>query len=716
MSTEHSPLTTVRLLIAESSEQSAYRFDALLRDAGISTRMQLVDLADAEGALNGADLMLCNAALPQLERLLPQLRITAPDVPIILVDHRSALMPASDGLRLGAADVVSGADADQLVLVFKRELDHVCRTRRVGELHLALAEAEQRCQLLLQTSDAAIAYVHEGMHIHANDCYLKLFGFSDADEVLGLPLMDLLTADTGETLKQRLKRLRLRDDEQQLEFLGQTRDGSPIQGRMTLMAAQYEGESCIQVTVRTTPAVSAMPAPASDDRDGCAIEKPIEEAIDDPFSNAHRINGDGSGVCAFLAAAARLTGEAQACPALLVAQIDGYSSLQAQHGLRAAEALSAEIHSAMQALLGERTLARLSAHQFAYAAAHDSKAGLKEQAEALRQLVAELPLEANARTVRITISIGAIELLAGLDETDAAADAGDLLELALNTAFAAALRVSEDGGNQIAVISRARASEQPESAAGKLLASINDAIDNNTFVLLFQPIISLRGDASEHYEVFLRMLGRDGEPIAADGFLGAAIEHGVATKVDRWVILNAIKTLIAHRAKGHNTRLTINISANSIADPDFAPWLTTALKAARLPSDAVIFQFQEHDAANMVRQTQALVQGLKSIHVQSSLSQFGVVDQPFELLKSIPVDFVKVSSHLVERMATEASSKAVLIEQIGELQSFGKLTIVPKVETALALSVLWQAGVNFVQGYYLQAPTTEMNYDFSTGD
>jgi len=38
---------------------------------------------------------------------------------------------------------------------------------------------------------------------------------------------------------------------------------------------------------------------------------------------------------------------------------------------------------------------------------------------------------------------------------------------------------------------------------------------------------------------------------------------------------------------------------------------------------------------------------------------------------------------------------------------------VPLVESAALLSTLWQAGVNYIQGYYLQAPSTEMNYDFS---
>ena len=55
-------------------------------------------------------------------------------------------------------------------------------------------------------------------------------------------------------------------------------------------------------------------------------------------------------------------------------------------------------------------------------------------------------------------------------------------------------------------------------------------------------------------------------------------------------------------------------------------------------------------------------------------------------------------------------------ELISQLQERGKLTIVPMVENANILSTLWQAGANYIQGHYLQEPTNQMSYDFTTGD
>ena len=143
-------------------------------------------------------------------------------------------------------------------------------------------------------------------------------------------------------------------------------------------------------------------------------------------------------------------------------------------------------------------------------------------------------------------------------------------------------------------------------------------------MLLFQPIISLRGDSDEHYEVFLRLVDEKGRRLPPDQFLDLAIENGVAAKIDRWVILQSIKVLSVHRSKGHNTRLTINLTRNSLIDDEFIQWLGVAIKAARLPSDAVIFQIAEPDAASHVRQAREFVQGLKAMHCRTSLRHFGV--------------------------------------------------------------------------------------------
>lgn len=64
----------------------------------------------------------------------------------------------------------------------------------------------------------------------------------------------------------------------------------------------------------------------------------------------------------------------------------------------------------------------------------------------------------------------------------------------------------------------------------------------------------------------------------------------------------------------------------------------------------------------------------------------------------------------------KAENQEALKTLLASLHAQAKLTIVPFVESASVLATLWQAGVNYIQGYYLQGPSQSMDYDFSSGD
>jgi multidomain signaling protein FimX len=712
MSAEQPLHAPVRLLVADASENSAQELDSMLRDAGIATRLRLTDLTHATDAIATADVMLCSAGLPKLEASLPQLRLKAPHVPIILVNRGGSSITTAEGMRLGAADVVAAGDSDEVVLVFKRELAHACQGQRLRDVHRSLKEAEQRCQLLLRSSSAAIAYVHEGMHIHANPGYLKLFGFPDVDALLGLPLMDLLSKDSAEALKNELKRLRLGDQERAFDFTGTATSGEPVTGTMTLELAEYEGEPCLQVTVRGVAADDSGPAPAAETGNGAAEPPAAPAAAAAPAAvNGGAVNGtaEHDSVAAFLDCVPTVTDSEGGYRAILVAQIDGYAKLQEVLGLRFAEALGRRVFAALKENLEQRPCARVSAHQFAFAVTASDRPHLLKRVESLRRIA-----EAAASTgtnLTATLSIGGSELD---DASDGRPE--ERFEAALDNAFAATLRAETAGGKRLEIVGKELARQDVDSQSGETLARINDAIDNHGFQLLFQPIISLRGESEEHYEVFLRMLDADGKHIAPIEFLRTAIDHGVAGKIDRWVILQSIKMLSSHRAKGHNTRLTITLTANSISDPEFPQWLSVAIKAARLPSDTVIFQVTEEDAAANLRQTRDFFAGLHAMHCRGSLSRFGMTPNSQELIAHLPVDFVKLDGSHVERLAEDARLRDEITQTIRDLQGIGKLTVIPMVESAGVLSALWQAGANYIQGHYLQEPSSEMNFDFSSED
>lgn len=323
--------------------------------------------------------------------------------------------------------------------------------------------------------------------------------------------------------------------------------------------------------------------------------------------------------------------------------------------------------------------------------------------ETIRKAVDDHLFDIQGRTAQVTVSIGVAAI------TENAPKAADLLSRAHTAHSAVRDEAGKESGNGVVTYNPADYEKLDDANS---MDAISKALEENRFRLLFQPIINLRGEGEEHYEALVRMLDKDEKEVSPYDFLPPAGPSDMAMRIDRWVILQTIKQLSQHRSRGHDTRMFLNVTAETLQDKTFSQWLSVALKAARLPGDSLIFQMREGDATNYLKQARDFAKKLHELHCKVAIAQFGCALNPFNTLKHVEVDYVKVDGSFTEEIQKSDEAKAKVKEMIQSLQSSGKLTIIPLVENASVLATLWQAGVNYIQGYYLQAPVPEMNYDF----
>lgn len=681
---------TIRLLILEDSQNEAERLVSLFRNAGHATRVHRITSSDnlSDALQNSWDLLI---SAPTSDHLDPSEAITAirrqaKDIPVIQLVANNDSDSITEALTLGAQDALPQGEDERLILVASRELANLEERRARRAAEVALREAEKRCQLLLDSSVDAITYVHDGMHIYANRAYLQLFGYEDADELEGMPMIDLIHCDDQARFKDFLKGYASGEGSTELSCGGVKPDGQRFQARMTFSPAAYDGEPCIQVVIRS-------------ESDNAELEEKLREIssqdlVTGLFNRSHFVE-------LMDAAAQRAVNEGQVST-LSYIRIDRYSEIVSEVGLAGIDILLTDLAVMLRGHFGDGAqLARFGDDVFTVLKPSVPPEQSKEQLAALLKKVESHLFDVAGRTVQTTLSIG----VAGLSEqTSKAQEVIDRAHRCADELSGNAIKIYDPADELAAAASR-----------GNLVAMVQQALDNNSFRLLFQPVISLRGDSDEHYEVLLRLLNSRGEEVPPVEFLNAAKEAGLAEKIDRWVILHAIKLLADHRSKGHSTRLFVHLSANSLQDQTLLPWLSVALKAARLPSDSLVFQISEPDAVAYLKQAKALTQGLAELHCKVALGQFGCAINPFNTLKHLSVDFVKVDGSFSQDL-TNAENQEALKTLLASLHAQAKLTIVPYVESASVLATLWQAGVNYIQGYYLQGPSQSMDYDFSAGD
>ena len=680
---------TIRLLILEDSQNEAERLVSLFRNAGHATRVHRLTSADelAEVLQSTWDLLIM---APSSERVDPgevmaAIRRQSKDIPIIQLLADSAPEAVTEAMLLGAQDAMPQGEDERLVLVAKRELANLQERRARRAAEVALREAEKRCQLLLESSVDAITYVHDGMHIYANRAYLELFGYVDFDELEGMPMIDLIASTDQQAFKEFLKSYQ--SGSADLNCQGVRIDGSQFAAQMSFSPATYDGEPCIQVVIRAETSNTELEEKLR--------EISSQDLVTGLFNRAHLVELTD-------AAVERAVNGGQ--PSTLACiRVDRYGALQTELGLAGMDLLLADMAEQLREHFGTQAqLARFADDLFAALLPNCLPEPSQPLFKDLLKRIEGYLFDISGRTAQTTVSVG----VAGISEKTARA------QEVIDRAHRCVDELTE--GNAIKLFNPA---DELAAAAsrGNLLAIVQQALENNGFRLLFQPIISLRGDEHEHYEVLLRLLSPQGEEIPPTQFLAAAAEANLADKIDRWVILNSIKLLADHRARGHDTRLFVHLSSASLQDQTLLPWLSVALKAARLPSDSLVLQLSESEAVAYLKQAKALTQGLAQLHCKVALSQFGCAANPFNTLRHLHVDYVKVDGSFSQELNKPESQEA-LKTLLASLHAEAKLTIVPFVESASVLATLWQAGVNFIQGYYLQGPSQSMDYDFSSGD
>lgn len=688
MAAEHS---AIRLLLLEASQNEAERLVSLFRNAGRAARAQrLADPAGLDELLSQSwDLAILAPPSPELDShaLLQRLRHQVPHLAIIQRVAPGDSEAVLTALRQGARDAIASDNDEHLLLASLRELGNLADRHERRRLEQALAEAEQRCQLLLANAVDAVAYVHDGLHIHVNLAYVELLGYPSADDLEITPLMDLIAAADQPALRDAFRQLRDDPSPLELDCQGVRHDGSTIDLRLRLTPAIYLDEPCVQLHLR-----EARVAPAAEVLEEQLREVRFQDTLTGLLNRSRMLD-----LLEDALERARLGAPAS----FAYLSIDRYPTLLAELGIDAMDELLVALAERLREHFGTLvTLSRFADDAFTALLPQAADASLDTTFERLLGRQERKPLALAGRNLAISYSIGVV----GLDTH--AKSAGDLVD----RAHRSARQVAQRGGN---ACKRYDPQEELAAAAnrGNLVAMVKQALQQNGFRLLFQPVIGLRGSSHEYYEALLRLINPQGEEVSPAEFARTARDSGLSGQIDRWVIHQAVRQLGEHRARGHGTRIFVHLSGATLGDLELLPWLSKTLEAQQLDAEAVIFQMSEEDLLAQPEQALAMAQRLRRQGHPITLSGFASGDQPLAALRFLVPDYVKLSGKLIKDLG-QPDHQERLKAMVADLSAQNVQTIAPFVESASVLAQLWQVGVHFIQGYYLQEPSQAMDYEF----
>ena len=683
----------IRLLLVEDRLEDAEQLISHLRNGGMAVRPQRPESEDElVQLLSGQHFDMVLAAfeakyLP-LATVVARVTATGKDIPVIssvtTLDEKTVLAALSAGTR----DVVIRHRAEHVQAVVRAEFAALGARRSLRHLEASLRETERRCDALIASSRDPIAYVHEGMHIRANDAYLEMFGFEEFDEIEGLTVLDLIAPQHADDFRQLLKKMSKGEaPPRQLELQAQRTDGSVFDAVMEFTPATYEGENCLQIVFRQ----QVVDADMVKELDTLRQRDPLTGLYNRQFFMTE------------LEAAVAAAADGKAGQALLLVEPDHYDNLMAEIGLAAADDLIKAVAERLAGVLDADTVAaRMSDHGFAVLCrAHDHKQS-EAQANRIRETFKGHIVELGERSLSLSVSIGGVQIGERIASvTQVMAKSGQCLA-----------SCESMGGNRIEIFDPAARDRAEEERIQAWVQRIREALVGDQFVLHYQPIISLTGAEEENYDVYLRMKGPGGEVIPPVTYLAIAEEHGLLDDIDRWVISHAI-AVIAGRAKtGKATNLFVKITPASLVEGGLEKHIAEQLKAHGVAGERLVLQIPESKVFTHLKSLQSFQKAVSALGCRVALEQFGTGLNSFQMLTHFDPAILKIDRSFIADLGRNAEAQKQVRAIVEKAHAAGKLALAEFVSDASTMSVLFGMGVDFVEGNFLAAPGPQMNYDF----
>ncbi len=237
---------------------------------------------------------------------------------------------------------------------------------------------------------------------------------------------------------------------------------------------------------------------------------------------------------------------------------------------------------------------------------------------------------------------------------------------------------------------------------------IENALVENRFTLLFQPILDITTDHISHYEVLLRMQDSQGNLLAPGMFIEVAERTGLIRAIDHMVLHQAFIKIAEFNLSSSIHTFSVNLSAHSFNDSELLPLIKKLLKQTQLPPEHIIFEVTETAALADLTGSRTLMHAIKKLGCQFALDDFGVGFSSFNYLKELPFDYIKIDGSFIRQIAQNYDDQILVKALCDVAKGFGKKTIAEFVETEETLNILREYQVDYAQGYHIGTPSASL--------
>lgn len=560
-------------------------------------------------------------------------------------------------------------------------------------------------RLILDSSSLAILQIQGGCVVYANPAAGVLFsGDKDAASLEGQAIDGRLLCKNADIKTVLNNALTNNAAGQQKNCVVVDADGNQRPVQIVIMPLSYKKPGLLQIVVgQLAQTASRTNATNAEGGSGQKMESDsASSGSETKTSKKQQPKAGKSNGSAIVRAALANTAKGKQVT-LLSIRLENHEQLEQTLGEKGIRKVASAIVAKLKTVLGNKVLLEHSRPSlFHILIGTQNQARLMQMADEVSCAMGGLVVEVSEQVVQLAT---AISVLPVDKQSDAAL---------LNTRIEKTLAKAAKKGLNHWHVFNVKEELAELACQGDSSALVRYALDNGQFKLLYQPVISLTGDKEEHYAVLLRIIDPSGKEVAAGQFAGEVDKTALAARLDRWVILQSIKQLVAHKKKtSKNAHLFIHLSSASLQDKKLLPWVASVLQKTPVGADSLVFQFSEKNAMRYREDVQRLLRETKKIRCRASLCDFGLSLQPLKTAEEMPTDYVRLDAALMDDIENNESQLDNVAEMVKKLIGLNRKIIAMAVENSNTLGVYWRIQVDYIQGFFVQQPKPSMDYDFS---
>nr|WP_317786658.1 EAL domain-containing protein [Actinoplanes sichuanensis] len=251
--------------------------------------------------------------------------------------------------------------------------------------------------------------------------------------------------------------------------------------------------------------------------------------------------------------------------------------------------------------------------------------------------------------------------------------------------------------------------DERTEAAERLGADLRHSLDDGDFQVVYQPIIDLRDDRPVAVEALVRWTHPVRGPVSPAAFIPVAEDNGLIVELGEWIMRTACRRLADWRTTlGAEAPLyiSVNVSPRQLSEPGFPAVVLAILAETGLEPAALLVEVTE----TAIFGGGTAIEAVETLHragIRIALDDFGTGHSSLGLLRTVPVDVLKIDKSFVDEI-TEPGRRAVVVDALIHVCAGLDLRAVAEgVETAEQAEYLRELGYHYAQGYHFGRPVPD---------